>query len=169
MFNSVRECSTASGQSEVFNLVRYCSAVSNRVQQCSTVYQNFAMHILVALEFFPVDLHTLVEFLAILFLPCLALAELLAKLLLFPPLLSILYRFFSISVLVRPAIVQWDTCFLFLILHTIRILPHTCSGFFCSSAYSVVHLCMSCCFLALLLLSSLSMLCDTCSACAVVV
>ena len=62
--------------SEVFNLVRYCSAVSKRVQQCSTVYQNFAMRILVALEFFPVDLHTLVEFLAILLLPCLALAEL---------------------------------------------------------------------------------------------
>ena len=35
-----------------------------------------AMRILVALEFFPVDLHTLVEFLAILFLPCLACAEL---------------------------------------------------------------------------------------------
>ena len=34
------------------------------------------MRILVALEFFPVDLHTLVEFLAILFLPCLARAEL---------------------------------------------------------------------------------------------
>ena len=34
------------------------------------------MRILVALEFFPVDLHTLVEFLAILFLPCLACAEL---------------------------------------------------------------------------------------------
>ena len=76
LFNSVRECSTASGMSEVFNLVRYCSAVSNRVQQCSAVYQTFAMRILVALEFFPVDLHTLVEFLAILFLPCLACAEL---------------------------------------------------------------------------------------------
>ena len=35
-----------------------------------------AMRILVALEFFSVDLHTLVEFLAILFLPCLAPAEL---------------------------------------------------------------------------------------------
>ena len=34
------------------------------------------MRILVALEFFPVDLHTLVEFQAILFFPCLALAEL---------------------------------------------------------------------------------------------
>ena len=40
------------------------------------MYQTFAMRILVALEFFPVDLHTLVEFLAILFLPCLACAEL---------------------------------------------------------------------------------------------
>ena len=40
------------------------------------MYQNFAMRILVALEFFPVDLHTLVDFLAILFLPCLARAEL---------------------------------------------------------------------------------------------
>ena len=60
----------------MFDLVRYCSAVSKRVQQCLTVYQNFAMRILVALEFFPVDLHTLGEFLAILFLPCLALAEL---------------------------------------------------------------------------------------------
>ena len=35
-----------------------------------------AMRILVALEFFSVDLHTLVEFLAILFLPGLARAEL---------------------------------------------------------------------------------------------
>ena len=40
------------------------------------MYQTFDMRILVALEFSPVDLHTLVEFLAILFLPCLACAEL---------------------------------------------------------------------------------------------
>ena len=41
-------------------------------------------------------------------LPCLCWACYCAKLLLFSPLLSILYRFFSISVLVRLAIVQWD-------------------------------------------------------------
>ena len=84
-------------------------------------------------------------------LPCSCWACYCAKLLLFPPRLSILYRFFSISVLVRLAIVQWDACFLFLLLHTILILPHTCSGFLCSSAYS------GCLFVHVLLLPSVAL------------
>ena len=55
-------------------------------------------------------------------LPCSCWACYYAKLLLFPPRLSILYRFFSISVLVRLAIVQWDACFL--LLHT--AMTHEC-------------------------------------------
>ena len=48
---------------------------------------------------------------------------------------------------------QWDACFLFLLLHTItiRILPHTCSGFLCSSAYS------GCPFVHVLLLPSVAL------------
>ena len=105
------------------------------------MYQNFAMRILVALEFFSVDLHTLFEFLAILFLPCLARAELaiVRSYFIFPPRLSILYRFFSISVLVRLAIVQWDACFLLLLLHI--AMTHEClcilrfSNLCCSIAF----------------------------------
>ena len=82
-----------------------------------------AMRILVALEFFSVDLHTLVEFLAILFPPCLACAEpAIVRSYFYFLLLSILYRFFSLSVLVRLAIVQWDACFL--LLHT--AMTHEC-------------------------------------------
>ena len=84
-------------------------------------------------------------------LPCSCWACYCAKLLLFPPRLSILYRFFSISVLVRLAIVQWDACFLFLLLHTILILPHTCSGFLYSGAYS------GCPFVHVLLLPSVAL------------
>ena len=63
---------------------------------------------------------------------------------------------------------QWDACFLFLLLHTILILPHTCSGFLCSSAYS------GCPFVHVLLLPSVALaelavnICDICSACAVI-
>ena len=46
---------------------------------------------------------------------------------------------------------QWDACFLFLLLHTILILPHTCSGFLCSGAYS------GCPFVHVLLLPSVAL------------
>ena len=84
------------------------------------------MRILVALEFFPSGLtySCWVPSHLVSSLPCSCWACYCAKLLLFPPRLSILYRFFSISVLVRLAIVQWDACFLLLLLHT--AMTHEC-------------------------------------------
>ena len=59
--------------STLFDIVQQCPTASSSVQQCT---RPSPCVFWLPLSFSPVDLHTLVEFLAILFLPCLACAEL---------------------------------------------------------------------------------------------
>ena len=92
--------------STLFDIFQQCPTAFSSVQQCTRTchaYSGCTWVFLSGLTYSCwVPSHLVSS------LPCLCWACYCAKLLLFSPLLSILYRFFSISVLVRLAIVQWD-------------------------------------------------------------